>query len=461
MRGSEGRGGAARERRRYVCQHCGLASPKWLGRCPDCGTWGGLIEEPTVTSSVSERPPTAPPLALDDISLREEACFSSGSEELDRVLGGGIVPGSVVLLGGDPGIGKTTLLLESLGRLSLEKEAPVLYATGEESPRQIKLRSRRLGLESPYLFVYAQNAIEAVLEEAEKISPAVMVIDSIQTMTSARMESAAGSVGQVRQVAAEIVPFAKRRELPVFLVGHVTKEGSLAGPRVLEHMVDTVLYFEGDGTRDYRILRAVKNRFGSTNEIGIFEMSERGLREVSNPSRLFLRGEGMDLPGSVVTASLEGTRPFLVEIQALTASTSFSVPRRVSSGTDPSRFAMLVAVLEKRVGLGLQDQDIYLNFAGGLKVGEPAADAGIIAAVHSSFRGVPVDHGTVVFGEVGLTGEIRAVVSPEQRLMEAAKLGFRRCILPAASLSLLDRADWNIELDGISQVNELFERLFS
>jgi DNA repair protein RadA/Sms len=308
--------------------------------------------------------------------------------------------------------------------------------------------------------VYAQNSIERVLEEAEKLQPAVLVVDSIQTMSSGRMESAAGTVGQVREVAGAVVPFAKGKEVPVFLVGHVTKEGSLAGPRILEHLVDTVLYFEGEGGRDYRILRAVKNRFGSTNEIGIFEMSDRGLQEVPNPSRLFIREGQAPASGSVVTAALEGTRPFLVEIQALTADTGFSVPRRGSSGADGSRFAMLVAVLEKKVGLNLQNQDIYLNFAGGLKVMEPAADAGILGAICSSFQSRPVDGGTVVFGEIGLTGEVRAVSGTERRVREAEKLGFKRCLLPSASLLQLEEKSWKIELMGISQVNELLEGLY-
>jgi DNA repair protein RadA/Sms len=402
------------------------------------------VEETVAAQAPPSRAPAAPPVPLDEISVDDQHRILTGSKELDRVLGGGIVPGSVVLLGGDPGIGKTTLLLEALGEFSSRSGRRVLYATGEESPRQIKLRARRLGLESSNLLVYAGNSVEEVLEEAEKSKPAVLVVDSVQTMASDRVESGAGSVSQVRQVAGEVVPFAKRRDLAVFLVGHVTKDGALAGPRVLEHMVDTVLYFEGENTRDYRILRSMKNRFGSTNEIGIFEMSDRGLREVDNPSRLFLRNGACDMAGSVVTASLEGSRPFLVEIQALTAESGFSSPRRGNSGADPSRFAMLV-----------------LNFTGGLRVLEPAADAGILAAIYSSFRGVPVDHGTVVFGEVGLTGEIRAVVSPQRRLQEAAKLGFHRCLLPAASLESVDTKGFDIKLEGVSQVHDLLEMLFS
>jgi len=453
-----GRGGASREKKRYACGNCGFVSPKWLGRCPDCGTWNSLAEE-AVTAPRRSGTPRVSSIPLSEISARGEDRTRSGSNELDRVLGGGLVAGSVVLLGGDPGIGKTTLLLESMGRLCREEGVTVLYASGEESPRQIRMRAERLGIEGSGLLVYSGTAIEGVLAEAERVAPSVLVVDSVQTMTSEGIESAAGSVSQVRQVAGEVVPFAKGRDLPVFLVGHVTKDGALAGPRVLEHMVDTVLYFEGENTRDYRILRSIKNRFGSTNEIGIFEMSDRGLTGVDNPSRLFLRSGEVEVAGSVVTASLEGTRPFLVEIQALTADSGFSSPRRGCSGADPSRFAMLVAVLEKKIGLGLQDQDIYLNFTGGIRVVEPAADAGILAAIASSFRGIAADHGTVVFGEVGLTGEIRAVVNPEKRLREAAKLGFRRCLIPASSLGNVDFQAFDIQVEGISQAQELVEKL--
>ena len=452
--------GASREKKRFGCGNCGFVSPKWLGRCPDCGTWNSLVEEAVTVSPRRSGPPPAASTPLDEISVRGEDRIGSGSNELDRVLGGGLVAGSVVLLGGDPGIGKTTLLLESMGRLSREKGVAILYASGEESPRQIRMRAQRLGIEGSGLLIYSGNTIDGVLREAERVQPSVLVVDSVQTMTSDGIESAAGSVSQVRQVAGEVVPFAKSRDLPVFLVGHVTKDGALAGPRVLEHMVDTVLYFEGENTRDYRILRAIKNRFGSTNEIGIFEMSDRGLKGVDNPSRLFLRSGELDVAGSVVTASLEGTRPFLVEIQALTADSGFSSPRRGCSGADHSRFAMLVAVLEKKIGLGLQDQDIYLNFTGGIRVVEPAADAGILAAIASSFRGLPADRGTVVFGEVGLTGEIRAVVNPERRLREAAKLGFRRCLLPASSLGNVDFQAFDIQVEGVSQAQELVEKLF-
>jgi DNA repair protein RadA/Sms len=417
------------------------------------------VEEAVTVAPRRSGSPPVPSTPLSEISARGEDRTWSGSEELDRVLGGGLVAGSVVLLGGDPGIGKTTLLLESLGRLSREQGVTVLYASGEESPRQIRMRAERLGIEGSGLLIYTGNTIEGILQEAERVTPSVLVVDSVQTMTSEGIESAAGSVSQVRQVAGEVVPFAKSRDLPVFLVGHVTKDGALAGPRVLEHMVDTVLYFEGENTRDYRILRSIKNRFGSTNEIGIFEMSDRGLKGVDNPSRLFLRSGEQDVAGSVITASLEGTRPFLVEIQALTADSGFSSPRRGCSGADPSRFAMLVAVLEKKIGLGLQDQDIYLNLTGGIRIVEPAADAGILAAIASSFSGKPADHGAVVFGEIGLTGEIRAVVNPERRLREAAKLGFRRCLLPASSLGNVDSRAFDIQVEGVSQAQELVEKL--
>jgi DNA repair protein RadA/Sms len=429
-------------------------SPKWLGRCPDCGEWNSFVEE-AVMAPPQPAGKTPAPVSLGEAGDAAEARVATGSAELDRVLGGGAVPGSVILLGGDPGIGKTTLLLECLGAVSREG-TPALYVTGEESPRQIRLRADRIGVSSQKLFVLSHNVVGAIIAEAERLKPAFLVIDSIQTMMSTALESAPGSVGQVRQVAAEIIPWAKGRDLPVFLVGHVTKDGALAGPRVLEHMVDTVLYFEGEGTRDYRILRAVKNRFGSTNEIGIFEMTVGGLRDVANPSRLFL-GDGRTVAGSVVTASLEGTRPFLVEVQALTALTSASSPRRACSGTDASRAAMLTAVLEKRLGFALHEQDIYINLAGGIRVVEPAADAAIIGAIASSFRGAPVDHRDVVIGEVGLTGEIRPVSGIDRRVGEAAKLGFRRVVVPLNHGISHDGLPNNIEIVGVSGVEELLQ----
>jgi DNA repair protein RadA/Sms len=450
------------DKSRYLCQGCGFVSPKWLGRCPDCGLWNSLVEEAAAgargTGARTAAGQAAAPVALDAICADDAPRIPTGSDELDRVLGGGLVPGSVVLLGGDPGIGKTTLLLEYLGRLAEARGAQVLYCSGEESPRQIKLRADRVSLRGGRLVVFATGALEPVLVEMRRMRPLAVVVDSIQTVATAALESTAGSISQVREVAAQLIAVAKREEVPVFLVGHVTKDGTLAGPRVLEHMVDTVLYFEGENTRDFRILRAVKNRFGSTNEIGVFEMGELGLREVPNPSRLFLREERGELAGSVVTASVEGTRPFLVEVQALCANSSFGSPRRGCSGADPGRLAMLIAILEKKMGLMLSDQDVYLNLAGGIRVVEPAADLAVALAVCSSFRNAAVDAGAVVFGEVGLTGEVRGVSNPEIRVREAAKLGFRTCVLPRANLARIGAAEREIACCGVSTLEEAVDR---
>jgi DNA repair protein RadA/Sms len=445
------------ERSRYLCQGCGFVSPKWLGRCPDCGAWNSLVEEVAGRPRAAARgaaDPEASPLPLDRISADDAPRIPTGSSELDRVLGGGLVRGSVVLLGGDPGIGKTTLLLEYLGQLAAARSERVLYCSGEESPRQIKLRADRIGLATGQLVVFSQNELEPILAEILRTKPVAVVVDSIQTVTSALLESTAGSISQVREVAAQLIAAAKRLEVPIFLVGHVTKDGTLAGPRVLEHMVDTVLYFEGENTRDFRILRAVKNRFGSTNEIGVFEMGDGGLREVPNPSRLFLREERGELAGSVVTASVEGTRPFLVEVQALCARSAFASPKRGCSGADAGRLAMLIAILEKKLGQVLSEQDVYLNLAGGIRVVEPATDLAIALAVFSSFRNAAVEPGTVVFGEVGLTGEVRGVSNPEARVKEAAKMGFRTCLLPQANLSRVAGTSQEIVLRGVSTLAE-------
>jgi len=451
------------ERSRYLCQGCGFVSPKWLGRCPDCGAWNSLVEEigggPRAAPARGVADPDAAPLPLDRISADDAPRIPTGSSELDRVLGGGLVPGSVVLLGGDPGIGKTTLLLEYLGQLAAARSEQVLYCSGEESPRQIKLRADRIGLATGRLVVFSQNALEPILAEILRMRPVAVVVDSIQTVTSAALESTAGSISQVREVAAQLIAAAKRLEVPIFLVGHVTKDGTLAGPRVLEHMVDTVLYFEGENTRDFRILRAVKNRFGSTNEIGVFEMGDGGLREVPNPSRLFLREERGELAGSVVTASVEGTRPFLVEVQALCARTAFASPKRGCSGADAGRLAMLIAILEKKLGQVLSEQDIYLNLAGGIRVIEPATDLAIALAVFSSFRNAVVDSGTVVFGEVGLTGEVRGVSNPESRVKEAAKMGFRTCLLPQSNLPRVAGTSREITLHGVSTLAEAVDHM--
>jgi len=451
------------EKSRYLCQSCGFVSPKWLGRCPDCGSWNSLVEEITSGSrSAAARAsanPDALPVPLSAISADDAPRIPTGSVEFDRVLGGGLVPGSVVLLGGDPGIGKTTLLLDYLGRLAAARSAQVLYCSGEESPRQIKLRADRIGLSTERLIVFSQNSLEPVLAEIRQLRPMAVVVDSIQTLTTAALESTAGSISQVREVASQLIAVAKRLEIPIFLVGHVTKDGTLAGPRVLEHMVDTVLYFEGENTRDFRILRAVKNRFGSTNEIGVFEMGDGGLREVLNPSRLFLREDRRELAGSVVTASVEGTRPFLVEVQALCAHSSFATPKRGCSGTDAGRLSMLIAILEKKLGLVLSDQDVYLNLAGGIRVVEPAADLAIALAVFSSFRNAVVDPETVVFGEVGLTGEVRGISNPEARVKEAAKLGFRTCLLPQGNVPRITGLDCAIAIRGVASLADAIDLL--
>jgi DNA repair protein RadA/Sms len=450
------------EKSRYLCQGCGFVSPKWLGRCPDCGAWNTLLEEAAGSRAAVARggaEAVAAPVPLDRVPQDDAPRIPTGSAELDRALGGGLVAGSAVLIGGDPGIGKTTLLLEVLGRLAASRGEAVLYCSGEESPRQIRMRADRIGVTGPLLTVLAQNALEPILAEARRLRPLAVVVDSIQTVTSGALESTAGSISQVREVAAQLIALAKRQEVPVFIVGHVTKDGTLAGPRVLEHMVDTVLYFEGENTRDFRILRAVKNRFGATNEIGVFEMHDAGLLEVPNPSRLFLREERGELAGSVVTASVEGTRPFLVEVQALCVRTAFAAARRVCSGADPARLGMVAAILEKKIGLGLAEQDIYLNLAGGIRVAEPAADLAVALAVCSSFRNAALDPGAVVFGEVGLTGEVRGISHPEARVREAEKLGFSACVLPKASLPRVSATNCRIRCTGVSTLAEAIDLL--
>jgi DNA repair protein RadA/Sms len=379
--------------------------------------------------------------------------------EFDRVLGGGIVPGSVVLIGGDPGIGKSTLLLQALDRLA-RTHPKVLYVSGEESPHQIKMRGERLGIQSDALYILAETALEEILKAAQALAPSALVIDSIQTIYTAEITSAPGSVSQLREVAAQLMVYAKQSNVPTFLIGHVTKEGSIAGPRTLEHIVDTVLYFEGDKGHPYRILRAVKNRFGSTNEIGVFEMKSEGLSEVANPSELFLSERPEHAAGSVVVSSLSGTRPILVELQALVSPTNFGMPRRMAIGLDPNRVSLLLAVLEKRVGLHLQAHDVYLNIVGGLEVDEPAVDLGVAAAVASSFRDKPVDPATFLMGEVGLGGEVRAIAQAEVRLREAAKMGFKRALLPYRNLSKLNRRDVGLEVIGVEHVRAALEILF-
>ncbi|HEY3308823.1 MAG TPA: DNA repair protein RadA [Desulfuromonadaceae bacterium] len=441
----------------FSCQKCGSQSPKWLGKCQDCGSWNSMAEEIIGKSASSgitgER---SRPVPICDVPNQSEARVATGIGELDRVLGGGIVPGSLVLIGGDPGIGKSTLLLQAMNNMA-EKAGQVLYVSGEESASQTRLRGERLRASHKRLLILAENSLEAILGHASTIKPRAMVVDSIQTVWTSSLESAPGSVSQVRESAGKLMVLAKGSGIPVFIVGHVTKDGAIAGPRVLEHMVDTVLYFEGDGSHPFRILRAVKNRFGSTNEIGVFEMRQEGLTCVENPSELFLSERPLDVPGSVVTASLEGSRPLLVELQALVTQTSLGVPRRTTIGVDHNRLALLVAVLEKKVGLHLAGQDIFLNAAGGVRLNEPAADLAMIMAVASSYLDKPIAAQTLVLGEVGLAGEVRAITQPEQRIAEAEKLGFKNCIMPAGNLRRLKKG--KIGLEGVASVQEAMQLL--
>ncbi len=452
----------------FACGECGQQSPKWLGQCPACRQWNTMQEE--LAAPEPRGASAAPrgwgaaggatrPIPLHEVEASEESRQRTGIGELDRVLGGGVVPGSLVLLGGDPGIGKSTLLLAALDRIALgAPDRPVLYVSGEESPRQVKLRADRLGVRAGNLRVLAETDAVKVLQAAEALRPAVVAVDSIQTQYLPELQSAPGTVTQIREVAARFMALAKTTDTPVFLVGHVTKDGAIAGPRVLEHMVDTVLYFEGGGAHPYRVLRAHKNRFGSASEIGVFEMKAGGLAEVANPSALFLAERPEEAPGSAVAAVLNGTRTLLVEVQALVAQTSYGTPRRTALGIDSNRVALLAAVLEKKVGMAILACDIFVNVAGGLSVDDPAADLATVAALASSFRERPLPPRTLVLGEVGLAGEVRAVGQPEVRLAEAARLGFERAILPVASTRHLD-APPGLELVGVESVAEALDRL--
>jgi DNA repair protein RadA/Sms len=445
----------------FFCQNCGYESPKWIGKCPGCGEWNRFAEEPTKATD-SRVPPeyqlNEKPRSIDTVEADEKGRLKTGMEEMDRVLGGGIVAGSAILVGGDPGIGKSTLLLQVLHRLA-SGGRKVLYVTGEESASQIKLRADRIGASSKNLFVLVEVALENILKYIKEVGPAAVVIDSIQTVYCSLLTSAPGSVGQVREAAERLIIFSKKTGIPVFLVGHVTKDGSIAGPKVLEHMVDTVLYFEGDSGHSYRIIRGIKNRFGPTNEIGVFEMRDRGLVEVSNPSEYFLTERPEGMAGSVVVAAIEGTRPLLVEVQALVVSTSFGMPRRTAIGVDVNRVSLLVAVLDKIGGLHLGNHDIFLNVAGGVRLSEPATDLGIAAAIASSFLDRPIDPKTVVFGEVGLTGEIRGINQMEIRIREAARMGFTRCIMPRTQLRGGAKVA-GIELVRVDHLRGLMEQLF-
>ncbi len=449
----------------YACAECGQTSPKWLGQCPACRQWNTMHEEVAVAAPKGAAPRGwlqgggARPMPLHEVEASEESRVRTGIGELDRVLGGGVVPGSLVLLGGDPGIGKSTLILTALDRLGrAAAPRPVLYVSGEESARQVKLRADRLGALAPNLHVLAETDATRVLHAAEALKPAALVIDSIQTQYLPELVSAPGTVTQIREATARLMAFAKTTETPVFLVGHVTKDGAIAGPRVLEHMVDTVLYFEGGGAHPYRVLRAHKNRFGSASEIGVFEMKAGGLAEVPNPSALFLAERPLDAPGSAVAAVLSGTRTVLVEIQALVAPAGYGTPRRTALGVDGNRVALLAAVLEKKVGLEILSCDVFVNVAGGLAVDDPAADLATTAALASSFRDKAIPARTLLLGEVGLAGEVRAVSQPEVRLAEAARLGFTRALVPAATARHAG-APAGLELEGVETVAEALDRI--
>jgi DNA repair protein RadA/Sms len=449
---------AGKVKTKYVCSECGYESGGYLGRCPACNAWNCMVEEVVASPGKSSRkvvPGTSKPLMLNEISTESGMRYTTGYGELNRVLGGGVVPGSLVLVGGDPGIGKSTLILQMCEGLGTTHR--VLYVSGEESATQIKLRADRLGVCRDGILMLAETSFEQVEAAIQQTAPSVVIVDSIQTIYSDTITSAPGSVSQVREVTGQLLRIAKQQEITIFVVGHVTKEGAIAGPRVLEHMVDTVLYFEGERHQDYRILRAVKNRFGSTNEIGLFEMGEKGLIEVTNPSGILLDGRSKEQPGSVVAVSLEGTRPMLLEIQALVSPSSFNNPRRMATGLDYNRLTMLIAVLEKKVGMPLHTFDAYLNVVGGIRLDEPAADLGVLAAIVSSYRNRPVDPGMVFFGEVGLTGEVRAVGQTEKRIMEAARLGFTRCMVPASDGKLDRRQQNGIEVVPVRTVEQALE----
>jgi len=449
----------------YVCQNCGNSSPRWLGKCPECESWNTYVEEQQEkTKTAYKANKTSDPIPITEIQSGKEDRIPTHNNELDRVLGGGFVPGSVILVGGDPGIGKSTLALQMLNDISASSDIGdslnLLYVTGEESPEQVKLRAERIGISSDHVFVLSATSVESIIEKIKALSPQIAVIDSIQTMYTEELASAPGSVGQIRECTSKLMQHAKANGPAIFLVGHVTKEGAIAGPKVLEHLVDTVLYFEGGKDHPYRILRAIKNRFGSTNEIGVFEMMDIGLKEVKNPSEIFLSERPENASGSVVTPSIEGTRPILVEIQALVSPCSFGVPRRTTIGLDNNRVSLLLAVLEKRAGLQILGQDVFMNVAGGVKIEEPAIDLAISIALVSSFLNKPLDPGVVVFGEIGLAGEGRGGSHIDMRINEAQKLGFTKCVVPKINLDRVGSTDNSISLVGVDSIEKAIEVFF-
>lgn len=447
----------------FFCQQCGFESSKWMGQCPGCKEWNSFVEEVVEkknsggAAKVKAALEEAKPLPLSQIAYTNDERTSTNIKELDRVLGGGIVKGSLVLVGGDPGIGKSTLLLQVCRELS-NKQIPVLYVSGEESMQQIKIRAERIGKFSDSLEILSETNLDTISAVIEKKKPSIVIIDSIQTMYNEEVGSAPGSVSQVRESTGVLMKIAKGMGISIFIVGHVTKEGVVAGPRVLEHMVDTVLYFEGDRNEAYRILRGVKNRFGSTNEIGVFEMRNEGLVEVENPSAYMLNGKPQNASGSVVVCTMEGTRPILLEVQALVCHTFYNFPKRTATGTDGNRVSLLLGVLEKRLNMKFSEDDSYINVAGGVKMSEPAMDLGIVLAAISSKKDIPIDDSIICFGEVGLSGEVRAVNMAEQRVQEAKKLGFKKCILPAVCISGLKHIT-GMELVGVSNVREAYEAI--
>ena len=445
-----------KQRTQFACQQCGYTSPKWIGRCPSCQEWNTFVEE-SVASTEARSHPTlqTKPVQFDVIEVEDAPRTPTGVIEFDRVLGGGVVPGALTLLGGDPGVGKSTLMLDVAAHLSLNR--PVLYASGEESPLQIKLRGQRMQIDSGDLHIYSEMSVERILRAAEELEAGVVVVDSIQTTFSEKLDMAPGSIGQVREVASQFLVWTKQRQVPAFLIGHITKEGSLAGPKALEHIVDTVLYFEGPRQHPHRIVRTIKNRFGAANELGIFEMAANGLRPVEAASGLFLSDRNTLDAGSAVVCAVEGSRPLLVELQALVSRTHFGTPRRLPTGIDAQRLALISAVIEKRLGIHLWDQDIYLNVVGGLEIDEPAADLGVAAAILSSFLNRPIPPATLIFGEVGLGGEVRPCLHAGMRLKEAATLGFHRAILPAQTVS---ETPPDFECVPVGNLHDAIEPLF-
>jgi DNA repair protein RadA/Sms len=453
----------------FVCQECGSQSPKWLGRCADCGAWNSFVEERPQelvaggagAAAAGHRYSLAGAAGAGaqlyaDVAIEQHARLATGMDEFDRVLGGGVVPGSLVLLGGEPGIGKSTLLLQAAANMA-RTIGPVLYSSGEESEHQIKSRGERLGIGRAPLFLLAETCLERILEEISRIKPALVVVDSVQTVFSLKFQSAPGSIGQVREAATQLLFTAKGMNVPTFLVGHVTKDGSLAGPKALEHVVDTVLYFEGERHHSHRVVRAVKNRFGAVSELGVFEMCATGLRAVPNPSRMFLAERPGNAPGSAVLCSVEGSRPILVEVQALVSTSTFAAARRMANGIDQQRLALLLAVLEKRAGLNLAGDDVFVNVAGGVTVDEPASDLGVVAAVASSVRNRVIPQRTAMFGEVGLAGEVRGITQAGLRIREAAQLGFDRCIMPETNIDPSDRSPGGCELVGVRTIGEALD----